>query len=1216
MSQTSKILAPLHFPLGGARLIEASAGTGKTYTIATLYLRLVLGHGGQEFGHPQGALTPDQILVVTFTKAATAELKDRIRRRLVEGVDAFRAGNSCDGLLKDLLQQYDAAEYPRCARLLELAAQMMDQAAIHTIHAWCQRMLREHAFDSGSLFNLKLETDITPLKEEAVRDYWRTYIYPSDEASVATILTLYPTPSALQNELFKVLGKVTEQGDPFTLVRQQQQQIAQCKRVWQEAWPQLLAQLQQAHDHKKVNRQKIKTNHFEQLYQWFTGPEPLPSETLVKRYQSAGMVDAAAKGQAPLDSSAFEALTTLVQQLEAHSLKETLLCHAGAWVQQRILSEKHRLALMDPDDLIRNLDQALRQDTDKVLSDKIRHQFPVALIDEFQDTDEDQYRIFSGLYLEQPHTGLMMIGDPKQAIYAFRGADIHTYLAARNETSDHYSLETNYRSTQAMVDAVNGLFLFAEQQRTGAFMYQGIPFEPVKARGQSVIWQQQGVPQAALQLCWQATEQGAVTKGDYLMRMSEACAESISQWLTQGPSGTGFLAENGTVSPVGAADIAILVRDGSEANAVRQALDKRGVRSVYLSDQTSVYQSQEAADLQWILQGVAQPRNDRAVRAALATQTLGMALSSIEQLSQNEQAWEQELTVFKGLLGHWQQHGVLPMLRQLLQHYEVAQRCLAEPTQGERRLTNLLHLAELLQAASTRLDGEQALLRYLREQRAETHRDGDEQITRLESDAALVKVITIHKSKGLQYKLVWLPFVLNFRQVNSEPFLYRDPQQKTKLSFKKDKALMALADEERLAEDIRLLYVALTRAEFGCYLGLMALKSGQNGARGEPNVHLNAFGHLLGGGTAFDQPQLEQQLQCLVGYCNSATSPKAACFVELPASTATTVYQAPYAEVALPEATAYQRQPFQPWWISSYSGLLQGMASHAELALPSGAEAESWASDAAADRLAEMMNGADDLELLAPQLPQSGTIHAFPKGAAPGSFLHDLFEWAAMEGQFQINMTELSEHLGNICPSHGYGEYAPMLAAWMAEALQVPLPLYDTEASLLALPLVRPELEFWFEANQVDIAQVDALVCADIWPGHARPALNPIQLNGMLKGFIDLTFYYQGRYYVADYKSNYLGVDQSAYQKNEMIAAMLAHRYDLQAVLYTLALHRQLKSRLPDYDFDTHIGGGLYLFVRGLAAEALGQGALTVTPSKALVEQLDQLFSGHPMEIA
>ncbi len=1205
-------LDALTFPLHGTRLIEASAGTGKTYTIAALYLRLVLGHG-DDAAH-QRPLTPDEILVVTFTKAATEELKDRIRARLVEGAACFRGLSEPDEYLRNLMADFAPEAHPRCALMLDQAAQRMDLAAVHTIHGWCQRMLREHAFDSGSLFSQEMEADTTPLREEAVRDYWRRFLYPQPRPVLAAITALYASPEALEQAVLPLLGPLGQgeaPADPFALLNERARAVAETKSRCRVEWPNFVAQFNDAVANKWVKGNMVKAAQLENLTAWLEGSDELPLDNAGKvmaRYTTGTFADAlSASGKKQpttvADSPVLAALENLARQLAGNPVKAALLRHCAHWVAQRVAAEKRRRAQLDFDDLIKDLGAALEREHraggDK-LAAAIRHQFPVALIDEFQDTDQVQYRLFQRLYLDQPGTALLMIGDPKQAIYGFRGADIQTYLKARRDTEGrHYTLDTNYRSTQAMVDAANAVFQLGERHPEGPFLHgDEIPFLPVRANGRKETLMDGEHELPAMTLWWdEDAEDGVFSKGEYLARQAEACAEEITRLLNGAGQGQVGFDKAGQRAPLAAADIAVLVRDFREAGAVRDALSARGVRSVYLSDKDSVFASEEAEALQRILQAVAHP-SERAIKAALATAVLGFSWAALDAFNHDELAWERELAQFRELKLCWQRQGVLPMIRRLLAHYGVARRALADPRYGERRLTNLLHLAELLQSASAQLDGELALIRFLAEQR-ETGSLGDEQVLRLESDAALVKVITIHKSKGLEYPLVFLPFIAGYREASDRGgvLFYRDEQGNKTLTFEADEEARTAADNERLEEDLRLLYVALTRPRHGCYLGLAPVKMSRRGKRGVPDLHRGALGCLLGAGAELDAAGIRAALEAL--------AQQAGITLSAPPAPTGALLESRDNEAALVAPPLYRRSPQRPWWIASYSALLSGMsADHSVSGLP--------------ERLMEVQ---DELEQETVQTPAEGTIHAFPKGAMPGTFLHDLFEWAAGEGQAAqgrgfagIAETVLTREIDTRCERHGYELHAPVLNPWFRDALSLPLALPTGTVSLAGLDQVQAEMEFWIAANQLDVMALDSLVREAVWPGEARPQLRPGQVNGMLKGFIDLTFRHGDRYYVADYKSNYLGADERAYTAEAMRQAMLEHRYDLQAVLYTLALHRLLQARLPDYDFDRHIGGGLYLFLRGLSAHHPGNGVVTVPVGRELIEQLDARFRGAALE--
>ncbi|SEI45176.1 DNA helicase/exodeoxyribonuclease V, beta subunit [Azotobacter beijerinckii] len=1204
----------LRFPLHGSRLIEASAGTGKTFTISALYLRLVLGHGGAE-GFAR-ELLPPEILVVTFTDAATRELRDRIRARLVEAAKVFREEAPGDDLLRQLRGDFAAERWPACARRLDIAAQWMDEAAVSTIHGWCQRMLREHAFDSGSLFTQTLETDHGELMAEVVRDYWRRHCYPLSGAALAWVIEHWEHPDRLlRDKLRPLLGEPDAAPDEALgallerVLAEQTRELAALKAGWAGWADELEALLDEARERKAFNGSKLKQPDYKrwcgQLREWAGDPEQhaLDLKTGFKRLTPDGLAEAW-KGPPPAHPG-LDAMVGLPGRLQALAgPDEPARRHAAAWVRQRFEQEKRRRAEMGFDDMLIRLDAALQGDNGERLAGVIRAQFPVALIDEFQDTDPLQYRIFDRIYevrANRADGGLFMIGDPKQAIYAFRGADIHTYLRARYATAGrHYDLDTNFRSSPAMVAAVNRVFQLAEARGSGrgAFLFRAeednpLPFHAVRAQGRQEVWQVEGERPAALQL-WHLQSPEPLSGAAYRTEMAGRAASEIARLLGFGQQGRAGFVEQGELTPLQSSDIAVLVRDFREAEAIRGQLAARGVRSVYLSDQDSVFASPEARDLLLWLRACAEPDLDRPLRAALASRSLGLDLADLEQLNQNERDWERRVMQFRGYRQCWQRQGVLPMLHQLLHDFDLPQRLMARPD-GERALTNLLHLAELLQRAAAELDGEQALIRYLSELLAGEIEAAEEQVLRLESDAALVRVVTIHKSKGLEYPLVFLPFVCAFRTVDGGKPLQVHDGERRRLVLNPDPQVVERADRERLGEELRLLYVALTRARHACWLGIADLKVG-NGKKSR--LHESALGYLLGGGAPLaDDGSLAQWLAPLNkdGESRVLAAPDAgaALFREQSAAEAPPLWRIP------------ARRAAEHWWIASYSALRTGGTEEAPASRFDDAAPDSPAAQKAADDERESVF----VPLRAGETP---TLHRFPRGPHPGTFLHGLLEMAGREGfaALAANPARLRDQLARRCQLRGLTEWIAPLGDWLLELLTTPLALGEgRRAALAELSGYQPELEFWFEAHRVDVRRIDALVQRHVLPGRPRPALARDTLNGMFKGFVDLAFEHGGRYYLLDYKSNWLGEGDAAYTAEAMDAAVAGQRYDLQYVLYLLALHRQLQLRLPGYDYDAHMGGALCLFLRG--HRAAGQGIHHARPPRALIEALDALFKGE-----
>ncbi|WP_324770433.1 exodeoxyribonuclease V subunit beta [Pokkaliibacter plantistimulans] len=1273
-------LAPLRFPLHGSRLIEASAGTGKTFTIAALYVRLVLGHGGDEaFTRP---LTPPEILVVSFTDAATKELRDRIRARLAEAAGYFLQSPddlaeqpAGADLLHDLRAEYAPEQWPGCARKLQLAAEWMDEAAVSTIHGWCNRMLGEHAFDSGSLFSLSLETDQSELLNEVVRDYWRTFFFALDEEQTKVVHGWWQTPDALYAGIRLLLEHSTELGSAAepaasigTSLQQRRTALAALKAPWMQWVGELQALLDKAVADGEVNGRKLQKRFYQPwldaLLVWANDPlqvMPLKSDsTGWIRLTPEGLTEVWKDKPAPAHP-ALEAMSSLRQQLlQLPEARSDILRHAARWVCERFALEKQRRAEMGFNDLLTQLDAALQGDNGERLAEVIRNQFPVALIDEFQDTDPLQYRIFDAIYQVSSNAAeraLILIGDPKQAIYAFRGADIFTYLQARRDTEGrHYTLGTNFRSTRAMVSAVNHVFGYAEAhpQGQGAFLFRAegsnpVPFLPVEAKGRGEHFMLDGQVVRAL-TCWTLEDEKPIKKGAYGEQMAAATAAQIIYLLRQGQAGkAGFSDNSGVLRPVQPGDIAVLVNTGTEAALVRQALSAGGVRSVYLSDKESVFQSAAATEVQFWLNACAEPDDERRLRAALGTPTLDLSWAMLDELNHNETAWEARVQQFREYRELWRRQGVLPMLRRLLNAFQVPRRLLASG--NERALTDILHLAELLQQQSLIVDGEHALIRYLAEQRVQADGDADARKLRLESDDALVKVVTVHKSKGLEYPLVFLPYACAFRQSKATdlPLKWHDDSGRLLLSLEANDERVAQVDRERLGEDLRKYYVALTRARYVTWVGMASLD----------NLQLSAPGYLLNGGDPIASDELFSALTTLASECADIA-------VEPLPDGVVALYQSETASLQLAEPLPLPARPEQ-WWISSYSGLEYSTAHGMMEALPVLDDSISSGPETARqDTFTEAVRVEMQEE---PALPVAqGSLHAFPRGPKPGSFLHALLEWAADEGFAQAvsNPQELRDMLARRCQLRGWQEWIEPLCQWLPQLLQTAfhldsaplaafgpgsdearepphvvaagqhdfgqLGLFDEPVPEIAGPdalavssgalsgsesgeplqLTRlqqyqKELEFWFAIDHTRTGQLDRLVCQHTLGGVARPALSHKELNGMLKGFIDLVFEHQGRYYVADYKSNWLGADDSAYSKAAMQQAILEHRYDLQYALYLFALHRLLKARLPDYDYDQHVGGAVYLFLRG--SQAPSQGLHFERPGRELIDGLEALFS-------
>ena len=1223
----NRALVATEFPLHGSRLIEASAGTGKTFTIAALYLRLVLGHGGDHaYSRP---LAPAEILVMTFTRAATRELSDRIRTRLLQAARCFRGDESPkpdDQILLDLLADYPEGKARSAAAWrLATAAEGMDDAAIHTIDAWCQRMLREHAFDSGSLFDEELAADEDAMRVEASQDYWRQQVYPLDSVQLEVLLGVWSGVKALVDDMRPLVQRDIAQpaaGEPLSVVLDRAHgalvaDIGRLKSGWDQKAQDMLGwiQSQKANDQAGWSGTKLRddylANWISTLTAWVANDADLARPALGagwKRLTPDGLHDARRTpftGTIPPVFEEFAALGVALEQLP--DVETPVRSHAAAWIAGRLAQLKRQSGTFGFDDLLRRLEAALDGDAGARLRDRIVGQYPVARIDEFQDTSPRQYRIFDKIYRvgdNDRETALLLIGDPKQSIYGFRGADIYSYLAARRATAGrHYFLETNYRSTQPLVEAVNHWFGHAENStRYGAFLFRSdrenpMPFQPVHARGR----EEQLVDSAGDVPALEIVHSAALVNARAIHRhFGELCAERIVGLLND--RGAGFAAVGKALRPIRPADIAVLVSTGTQARAVRRALRRRGIASVYLSDKDSVFASDEARDMLRWLRAVAMPADMRLVRAGLATDIIGFDLDALAAFAADEEAFDRQAESLRQLLVVWQTQGVLAMLRKTLHAFDLPAKWLAL-ADGERRLTNTLHLAELLQAASTTLDGEQALIRWLASQLRDPGSGGDEQIVRLESDADLVKVVTIHKSKGLEYPFVLLPFVSCFRPVERGKVRFlelADENGARRLHLKFDDEQVEFAERERLREDLRLLYVALTRARYGVWVGFSALKIG-NGTSCQ--AHRSAAGYLLGNGekiSAAGWADNIRQFASALTAIREVSAPAEAGFTPLARTTATG---------GLPRAIDYAASFDRTWSINSFSALVRDMPAFAsplsplQAARPADDEARVAPEESDSGEPAQDPQPASDMKASRPA--HVSPRHAFVRGALAGNFLHDQLEWLAGERFALAGNAPLADRLARRCERAGYPRHAAQIVEWLTDVVSSPLP--GPGASLAGLERVIPEMEFWLPARDVRARELDRLCRETMLDGAPRPMLAEREVHGMLMGYADLVFEHEGRFWVLDYKSNHLGDRDEDYSRARLAASMAEHRYDMQAAIYLAALQRLLRSRLGSrYDPGRHLGGAIYLFLRGI--DGPERGVYLVEPARPLLDGVDAML--------
>ena len=1239
----STALQAISTPLTAVTLIEASAGTGKTFTMASLYLRLLLNIGDNAFGRP---LMVDEILVVTFTEASTQELKARIRQRIQTAKNQFMAyaqnrdlsafiGTENEFLVMENGEPTDRylvqLDLNLAIQQLQFAEQNMDLAAIYTIHGFCRRMLMQYAVNSGIHFNLDLVKDETALLTQLCNAFWREHFYPQPLAIARFIQKQLKSPQELLKTIQPYLTGETLKVSvnrphllelPLNSFLQQEilashERLASVTAEIKAKWRTHISEIQGlfvadfASGKSRFKANMVKPEFVQsrvlEVEIWLNDEENITPPENLWRFTQSYLASATKKNFAELEHPFFAWLDEqkgyfdqLDEQTALH--KKVVLYHCIKILNQRLSEHKQNHPEKGFNDLLRLLNIALKSEQGQQLAELIRHQYSFAMIDEFQDTDEQQYEIFSQIYLNQADCGFMMIGDPKQAIYQFRGADIFTYLKAADDAGQQrFTLDKNYRSTPALIDAVNQLLDF-----DAAFLYDKIPFEPVKAGRSQPQFVFNGEPQAPLQFYVNAEE--SIKLDD----MAECCAEGILRWL-QGSAESNSTAQSAVENQaifvdgedsriVQSDDIAVLVRSGSQAEKVQNALRKRGIASVYLSDRSNVFDTKEARELALVLTACLYPTNERHILNAIATGIFALSAVEIQQIKQSEELLEKWVSRFEKYQQLWQRQGVLPMCYQLLleqdeSHGErnIPEKMLALP-KGERRLTDLLHLAELLQQAAPLQESEAALLRWFERQVQGSESDrADETQVRLESEQKLVKIVTIHKSKGLEYGLVWLPFLgYNSKEFSQDVTTYHSDG--TNKYWDMDGLHQSASEQEEFAESLRLLYVALTRAKHQLAIVVPT----------EFDDKWNALLYVLTQGAIGKNKKVggKQKGLPLVEAVQTRLG-QALCQIDavLQGENARQFVQTETEDIV--QAARFTGEIEQNWGITSFTGLT---AMH-ERQLYRLRDDEQGRQGLLNDDALDYDKVDNPLSFNAlnenalpiwQDFPTQRSPFDFPAGTKFGLTLHKFFEKNA------FNQPVSAESAVQICHDLQLDEsWQAPLQQWLSQVLQAPLGQGFCLADLAPQDCLK-ELQFYLKINRTFDVKAFNQALRDFHPLFEQPYLFD-EIQGMLRGFVDLVFRHNEKYYLLDYKTNMLGINVEDYQNNALNVTMKAHHYDLQYLIYSLALHRYLQTRDPHYDYAQHFGGVIYTFVRGMNGQGTN-GVYFDCPDVRLIQALENLF--------
>ena len=1175
-----KIFDPINPLLTGTNLIEASAGTGKTYTIASLFLRLIL----------EKQLTVNQILVVTFTKAATEELKGRIRNTLLDAKFAFLKNSSNDAFVKAIVKKYGNRAF--AIQLLQDALMDFDNAAIFTIHGFCQRILHENAFETQSLFDTELVADPTSLIREIVDDFWRKQFYSLPMEVISYLLRKISGP-----EYFLRLMTKNRTADLKIVPEIERPDLASLDdfrgmfRKLQTIWPDsrtyvipllknsslsgsVYGSLKTATMQTGVSKRDLMIASMIASMDKFVDEKStgFPLFKGFEKFTATKIENSTRKNYRPLSHEYFDVCDSLYHKsVSLESEMEIFLMYFKTqcfkFTKEQLLLRKKQDNIQFYDDLLIKLKNALEDKGGDKLAQIIRKKYSAALVDEFQDTDSFQYIIFTRIFDSKKST-LFMIGDPKQSIYSFRGADIFSYMKAARNTNSKCTLIKNWRSNPNLITAVNTIF----SNTNAPFVFDKIGFEKGISGKKIKSITDRSLPALTL---WYLGANKEVNTGKPLSKteavplIARGVAGEISRLILEN--------KNNLSHGIHAKDIAVLVRTNRQAQIIKKNLSLKDIPSV-LYYTGNIFHTHEAMEIERILLSIAEPGNEREFHAAVVTDILGVFGEDLDSIKGKPLWLEAKSNRFREYFRLWTRYGFIRMFRLLMAEEKVRERLLGF-TDGERRLTNILHLAEILhQVSSEKKLGITGLLKWFSEQRNTEIPESETHQLRLESDDQAVKIITIHKSKGLEFPVVFCPYAWEGSLIEDREILFHDTDINETLTLdlgsKKFGAHLAIAQNERLAENLRLLYVAITRAIHKCYLVWGRFNTAETSAiayllhyKGQSKdiSKENLLTSLREDVSKKNEEDLLQDLKQL-----STRSEGSIEIVSLPLGESMEFLTGEGNKEEL-ICRHFSGKIDTTWKISSFSHLISQRAMDSEL--PD------------RDVYQDLFTPRPESDL---KLYKKETIFSFPKGTRAGIFFHDVFEHLDFAGSCAKERIEL---ISNKLKEYRFeSKWQKPVCAMVDNVLSVPLCVNKTTLMLSSVQCRNRinEMEFYFPLRPLlpdrlrkifaDCGGIDLVADFPDRLGKLSFSLT----KGFMKGYIDMVFYEKNRFWLVDWKSNFLGNNVEDYGKNALNSVMSRDFYILQYHLYVLALHQYLQLRIPDFSYERHFGGVFYIFIRGV----------------------------------
>ncbi|VFP83771.1 exodeoxyribonuclease V subunit beta [Buchnera aphidicola] len=1156
----------------GITLIEASAGTGKTFTIIILYLRLILNIGIKKtYSRP---LSISEILIVTFTEASKNELKNRLYKKICQLYDMCINNDNKISELQEIIN--DIKNIKKTTQLLKIAKKNINSIMIYTLHGFFFNILNEQKFLCKKMLPKKILLNMQKIQLESTKEFWKKYVCNADKNVIRFILKKWPDPNKLFNYInvwinqsnINFKNNFTKQTSLYDKYHDIIAIINITKKIWNKEKNKIKNLIYKINlNHKIYNKKNIK-KWFDQINQW--------SQTIKNNYSIPKTLKyfkfSKIQNNKSLKNDNKYIFFKNIEKIfiNYNVFFEYFIYISVKKITQIVKKKKKEKNGLEFNDLNKILWEEIKS-KNSTIKKNIINKYTISIIDECQDIDDIQFNIFYKLYNNMSNKSLILFGDPKQSIYSFRGSNIFSYLKFKKKIKNIFILNKNFRSSKYIVNGINLLF----SRIKNPFIFKKINFQPsiTYQKNKKTYFSINNVKQPAFNFVFQHKK--IMTTDEYYYWIAKECAYSIYTWLSKKYTKSSFIKlNNNKIRRIKYEDIAILVKNKYEAQIIKKALNKNGLQSTYTSHKDNIFHTVEAKEIMWILDSIIDLSNKLKFQKLLFTRIFKKNIYDIQLINNQEKAYTSLFLKLKKYYFIWNNTNITNMIYKIIVDFNIP----IHKTYSQNNnidIKKISQICEILEKKNETITNKFLLIVWFKKKILQDDIENNKINDIYEKEEKTIKIVTVYKAKGLEYPITWIPFFSNFKKPKNNIFFCKKKLKKI-IDLKNNKKNSFINQKELLSEDLRLLYVALTRSMVHCNIGLAAIKKNNNIKINNEiytDCHKSSLGFLIQKGKKNNLNGLKKELSFLnkkkiFKIKNEIKNKKKNYKIK----------NIPINQILIPKLL---KKIINPWTKINFSKIISYNIFH---------------------------NKNHVLNKIKENKKNKSTktnIHNFPIGKEYGIYLHDILK--KIKFNKNNNIKKIINELNFLSLSQ---KWINKLFIWICNIISKPIDNKNLSLDQIKQNEYLKEVKFTISIKKyININQLNIIIKNDDPLSKKCKNINFENISGVLTGTIDLIFIWKDKYYIIDYKSNWLGPNYDSYNTNNIQKEIIKYRYDIQYQIYSLAVHRYLKKKIKNYDYNLHFGGVFYLFIRALNKKN-NSGIFFIKPSYFLIYNLDNLLNG------